>query len=86
MTNPIFRFLPGEKVLWIVGMPGPETDECEIISDDGGEKVRIRFQVWGEGQFHEKDVARGIIVWNKWTETSMRFHHWKTGNHHLNTA
>jgi hypothetical protein len=72
-----FLFLPGERVLQIVGMPGPDTDDCTIIEDNGGERVLIEFQVYGSGPVHRGSVPRTAIMWNRGSETSKRFHKWK---------
>lgn len=80
MQSEPFLFLPGEKVEWIVGMPGPDTDDCVIINDDGGDKVEIRFQVWGKGPFHTKMINRDMIVWRKGSATAQRYHEWKKSN------
>lgn len=76
----VFRFLPGEKLFWIVGMPGPDTDGCTIIADDGGPEVEIRFQVYGKGRFYQQMVSRDRIMWKRDSETSRRYHEWKAGN------
>ena len=72
-----FTFLPGEQVFQICGWPGPDTDACEIIADDGGDTVRVRFQVYGKGPFLEMDVPRKNIVWKHGSATSERFNAFK---------
>jgi hypothetical protein len=73
----VFQLLPGEQVLWIVGMPGPDVDKCEVVSQDG-DAVTIRFQVWGQGPFHEKVVSlERDITWRKDSDTECRHRQWK---------
>lgn len=73
----VFRLLPGEKVLQIVGMPGPDTDECEVVDDAGGDTVLIRFQVYGRGNVYEERVKRSCLAWLHGSETSRRFNEWR---------
>ncbi|WP_333571291.1 hypothetical protein [Sphingomonas sp.] len=73
----VFRFLPNEHVLHIIGWPGPDTDDCEVLQDDGGDKVLIRYQVYGKGPFHENWVTRDMIMWKRGSETSTRYRQWK---------
>jgi hypothetical protein len=48
------KFKVGEKCLHVVGMPGPDVDDCEIIDDIGDGIYRIRYQVYDQGSFFEK--------------------------------
>lgn len=79
MTQPLtattFQLLPGEKVQHVVGMPGPDTDDCEVISQEG-DAVKIRFQVWGKGPVLEDTVPLSLIVWRRGSPTSQRYHAW----------
>lgn len=74
--NKHFQLLPGEKVLWIVGMPGPDTDDCEVVSQDG-DRVTIRFRVYGSGPWHEDTIPVSRITWLRGSETSARYRKWK---------
>ena len=47
------KFIVGEKCKWVVGWPGPDMDDCEIVSDNGDGTYVVRFQCWGKGPFHE---------------------------------
>lgn len=47
------KFTVGEKCLWVVAMPGPDVDDCEIIDDIGEGIYMIRYQVYGHGRFFE---------------------------------
>lgn len=70
-----FQLLPGEKVLQIVGMPGPDTDDCEVISQDG-DQVTIRFQVYGRGPWFEETVPLSKLLWLQGSDTSKRYRDW----------
>jgi hypothetical protein len=74
---PRFTFLPGEKVMQLVGMPGPDVDDCEVLEDAGGAVVKIRFQVYGVGPTHEEWVPHDRIMWQRGSETSVRYAQWK---------
>lgn len=50
----IEKFTVGEKCLWVVAMPGPDVDDCEIIDDIGEGIYRIRYQVYYQGSFFER--------------------------------
>lgn len=75
-TTLFFQLLPGEKVQRIVGMPGPDLDDCEVVSQDG-DKVTIRGQVWGRGPVYEDVVNLANIVWKSGSATSDRFAKWQ---------
>lgn len=77
MTIEAFQFLPGEKVMWIIGQPGPDTDDCQVISQDGP-NVTIEFQVFGQGPLHTKTIDWSQICWMRGSETSKRFAAWKS--------
>lgn len=64
---------PGDKILWIVGMPGPDTDDMEVLEVEDG-KVRIRYKTWGQGPSRETWISPSQIVWMKGTEFSARYH------------
>lgn len=49
-------YQPGERVLWIVGWPGPDVDEAEIVRKNDDGTYRIRFQVYGQGDWHEDNT------------------------------
>lgn len=53
-------FEPGEKATWIVGLPGPDLDDCEVVCvlPDGTYKVRL--QVFGSGPWHEGVATPGL--------------------------
>ena len=55
-VKPADKFKVGEKCLWVVGMPGPDVDDCEIIADIGDGTYRIRYQVYGQGEFFEENA------------------------------
>ena len=76
----VFRFLPGEKILHEVGWPGPDLDDCEVIEDDGGPTVLVRYQVYGRGPFHEWRRDRKMLHWIHGGETSIRFRKFKALN------
>lgn len=80
LREPVFRFLPGEELLHIIGSPGPDTDPCIMVEDDGGGTVTIKFQVHGKGPFHTVDRPRDQIMWKRGSDTAKRFSRWKVEN------
>lgn len=62
MSGPKFtESIPaGTVVQWIVGMPGPDCDMALVVKCYGPGSHRVRFKVWGEGSYFEKDV-RGYL-------------------------
>ena len=43
---------PGDTVLHIVGMPGPDLDEATIVSANNDGTYIIMYQVWGQGPWY----------------------------------
>lgn len=71
-TNILLSILqPGDKLLWIVGMPGPDTDDMEVLSVEG-DRVRIKYQVYGKGPFFEKLISPHSIMWRRDSEFAAR--------------
>ena len=73
MAN-VFRFTPGERLLLVVGMPGPDTEPCVVASDKGGKQVTVR--IMAKGKVQETTVPRDRIMWLRGSETSKRFNEW----------
>lgn len=67
------KFEPGDKLQWIVGMPGPDVDDCEILAQEG-DKVKIKFQVYGKGPFREDWISASLLRWKRGSEISARYH------------
>lgn len=71
-----FPLIPGEKVLLVVGMPGPDVEECEVLEQDGG-RVKVRFQVLSRGPFYEEWKPFDQIIWWTHSDAHKRFKEWK---------
>lgn len=81
MMAQAFQFLPGEKLLWVVGMPGPDYDDCEVVSQNGSE-VTINYRVWGGEKIHTKTVHWSELAWKIGSETSNRYNEWRKTHPH----
>lgn len=51
------RFEVGEVALHVVGLPGPDMDECTILEYVGDGQYKIKFQVYGVGKWHENTAS-----------------------------
>lgn len=45
-------FKPGEIAQWIVGLPGPDMDECVVVGKNDDGTYAVTFQVYGTGPWH----------------------------------
>lgn len=56
------EFEPGALVWWVVGMPGPDTDQALVTECLGPGRHKIRFKTWGQGQWHEEITTTRLWV------------------------
>lgn len=75
VVTPVFKLLPGEKVLLIVGMPGPDMEPATVVSDDGKDLV-VRYQVYEQGRFYEEVKPRTAVLWRRGSDTAHRYAAW----------
>lgn len=47
------EYAPGDRVKWIVGMPGIDLDEATIVTRNADGAYTVRYQVYGKGLWHE---------------------------------